>query len=158
MSVVSKSGISFSSARVRGFTLVELITVIILVGILSVSVMPRFFDQTIFLSRGFSGQVLASVRYAQKMAVALRQYTCVSIAGNVITLTQGATSICGGNLPDPAGQSAYSITAPNGVTVGNASFYFDALGRPNFTTQQTITISGGAPTVLIEAETGYVHQ
>ena len=37
----------------QGFTLVELVTVIVLLGILSVYVAPRIFDLGIFKERGF---------------------------------------------------------------------------------------------------------
>ena len=43
------------SVRQRGFTLIELIMVMVIVGILAVFVAPRFFDAGLFRSRGFSG-------------------------------------------------------------------------------------------------------
>ena len=49
----------------RGFTLIELIMVMVVVGILAVFVAPRFFDANVFKSRGFADQVQATLRYAQ---------------------------------------------------------------------------------------------
>lgn len=140
----------------RGFTMTELVTIIVIIGILGAIVAPRFFDRNTFDSRGFYDQVISTLRYAQKTAIAQHRFVCVSITGNNnITLEQGATNACGGNVTDPAGAASYSITAPGGVTVDNAAFNFNALGRPS--AAQDIAVSGYATHVVVEAETGYVH-
>lgn len=144
----------------RGFTLIELVTVMIIVGILAVAVVPRFFGTNIFQSRGFADQVQASLRYAQKEAIAQRSNVCVTLAASTITLTianaSGAAVPCTVNLPFPSGGN--SITAPSGVTLSSspsATFNFDALGRT--ATAQTISVSGATDNIVVEAETGYVH-
>ena len=52
-----------------GFTLVELITVMILVGILAVVAIPRMIVRT-FDERGFHDAVKAAVQHARRVAVA----------------------------------------------------------------------------------------
>lgn len=141
-------------ARNSGFTVVELITVIVLVGILAAVAAPRFFDRGIFDSRGFHDQAIAALRYAQKSAIAQHRFVCVAITANNITLTQGATNACGSPLADPSGAASYSISAPSDVTIGAASFSFDSLGTPS--AAQSIAVSGAA-TITVERETGYVH-
>lgn len=141
----------------RGFTLVELITTLVIAGVLAVYAAPRFMGSTIFQSRGFSDQVQASVRYAQKVAIAQNRFVCVTIAGNNLTLTLGSTNACGTNLQSLSGGGNYLINAPSNITVTNASFNFNAIGRPSAV--QNIAISGGGitTTIVVEAETGYVH-
>jgi MSHA pilin protein MshC len=151
----------------RGFTLIELIMTIIIVGVLAVAVAPRFFDANVFKSKGFADQVQSSLRYAQKEAIARRSYVCVALAASSITLTTGATSACGSNLIPPVGQpsscpsATYKICAPSGITLTSlpvappVSFSFDALGST--AVQQTITVSGAPNNIVVEAETGYVH-
>lgn len=148
----------------NGFTLVELITVLVIVGILAVAVMPRFFDRTSFDSRAFYDQTISTLRYAQKLAIAQRRFVCVEIAGGVITLTYDKTppsvahtaAACpGSTLINPTtGASPYTMVAPSGVTVTAANFNFDALGST--AAKQTITVSGYGD-VIVEAGTGYVH-
>lgn len=144
----------------RGFTLVELIMTMVIIGIIAAVAAPRFFDSSAFQSRGFADQVKASLRYAQKAAIAQRRNVCVVMTASNITLTiasvSGAASVCDANLAFPAGGN--SITAPSGVTLSaaTASFVFDALGRPSVA-QNTITISGATSPIVVEAETGYVH-
>jgi len=127
----------------RGFTLTELITVIVIVGILAVAVLPRFFTVSDFEDRGSADQVKAALRFAQKTAIA--QHTPVSV-----TLAQGAspdctTTLTGGNL---------TCTVKSALT-GAGTYTFDALGRPSPNAQSTVTIGG--TTITIELETGYVH-
>ncbi|WP_278386443.1 pilus assembly FimT family protein [Stutzerimonas kunmingensis] len=57
-------------AEQRGFTIVELIMVIVILGIISAVALPRFFDRNTFDERFYFEEVLSSVRYAQKLAVA----------------------------------------------------------------------------------------
>lgn len=146
--------------RQFGFTMVELVMTMVIIGIVAAVAVPRFFDNNVFQSRGFADQVAASLRYAQKVAIAQRRNVCVAFTANSVTLTvassAGATSPCNTPLQSPTGDAAYVITAPASVafTVAPADFNFDALGRPSAATVGTI----GSTTITVEAETGYVHQ
>jgi len=141
-----------------GFTLVELIMVMVIVGILAIAVVPRFFDANVFKSRGFADQVQASLRYAQKEAIAQHRYVCAAFTSNSITLSIGATAACGTPLLSPTG-GPYVITAPAGIAFAAVptAFSFNALGQPTLNAKQTISITGATNGITIEAETGYVH-
>lgn len=148
----------------RGFTLVELVAVIVILGVIAMVAAPRFFDINTYDNRGVRDQVISTLRYAQKAAIAQRCFICVVISGNAVTLTYDTTppstvhaaASCPGNpLTNPAtGSAPYTVSASNGVTVTAATFNFDALGRPS--APQSITVSGNAP-ITVETETGYVH-
>ena len=158
-----------SSARVRlfessanrnqhGFTLIELIMTMVIVGVLAVAVVPRFLGASMFQSRGFADQVQAALRYAQKEAIAQHQFVCAAFTTNSVTLSTGATAGCGTTLLSPTG-GAYAITAPAGTTFAAvpAGLSFNALGQPNPNSKQTISINGASNSIIVEAETGYVH-
>lgn len=127
----------------RGFTLTELIMVIVIVGILSVAVLPRFFDNDAFQQRGAADQVKSALRFAQKAAVA--KHTPVSV-----TVAQGTTD-CVTNL------TGLLLTCTVAVLDAGANTYtFDALGKLTApAAPATLTIGG--TTITIEVETGYVH-
>lgn len=153
MSAVTRSSASTTPCVLvaqRGFTMVELVMTIVILGIISAVAIPKFFDNSVFQSRGFADQVKATVRYAQKAAIAQHRFICVAVAANTVTLTQGTTAVCGGAL---AGYTP--VTAPSGITVSNANFSFDTLAKPS--AAQSLTVSGNATALLVEAETGYVH-
>ena len=137
--------------------MVELVTVMIIVGLLAAVGLPRFFNSSSFDTRKFSDEVGASVRYAQKSAVAKQRTICVTITNNTLTLTRSTSNggTCTEDLGGPDGAASYQIKSPNGITISNASFSFDNQGRPS--AAQTITISGdGTRTITVAEESGYV--
>ena len=150
--------------EMTGFTLVELVMTLVIAGILAAVVAPRFFDNNVFQSRGFADQVQASLRYAQKEAIAQHRNVCVTFtlpAPSTITLRiamlSGAASPCDTDLISPTGVP-YLIRAPAGIAFAASptAFSFDALGTPT-NAPQTINISGATNGIIIEAQTGYVH-
>lgn len=159
----------------QGFTLIELVVTMVLIGILAITVLPRFADLLSFDTRGYADQAGASLRYAQKIAVAQRRRIQVAVTTSSVTLTHcavavgsdacsAATTTCNGVVTNPAGGNAYVIAAPTGVSISPAAtFRFDCLGRPmqNDTTAlatTTFTVAGDSNIgVTVETETGYVH-
>lgn len=137
--------------------------VMVVVGILAVFVAPRFFDAGIFRSQGFADQVQASLRYAQKVAIAQRRFVCVAFNTaadpDTVTLTTGPTAACGTPLQSPTGDASYEIGAPANTTFAAvpANFSFDPQGSPSFAVTSTVTVTGAANAITIEANTGYVH-
>ena len=147
--------------RDGGFTLIELIMVMVIIGILAVSILPRFADQSIFEARGFHDETISLLRYAQKSAIAQRRTVCVAFTSATATLSitsAAGSSTCGTNLTGPKGTTPYIVTANPGINYASVpiDFNFNALGRPS--TSQTLQVSGITPTITIEAETGYVHE
>ena len=165
--------------------MIELITVIVIVGILAAVAVPRFVQRETFDARTFTDQNLNMLRYAQKLAIAQNRRVFAVLNTNRIALCFSAACGAADQVRAPSGTNSRSpntVTAcgnvaawfcegrPNNVTYTppTAVFYFNALGRPflatdvdpvsTFTRMQ-ISISGAGVTrnVIVEAETGYVH-
>ena len=162
------------SHRHQGFTLVELIMVIVLLGILAAVAAPRMFNTTDFYARGFHDETLAYLRYAQKTAIAQRRTVCVtfSAAGvkpgtvNLKTAAAAGTNSCPNDLTGPKGESPAKLEARAGVgfsSLDTTSFNFDGQGQPVTSagaaqTTQTIQIDSVSNSIKVETATGFVHE
>ena len=152
-----------------GFTLVELIMVMVLMGILATVALPRF-NFSGFNEVGFRDKLKATLEFARKSAVAQRRITCITLAGNSLALTidNVPTDAPGaGTCPrqlvlsvsDAAcGGPANAVCAPNGIALaGPAAISFDPLGRPSAAAVYTVTGGTSGYTINVTAETGYVY-
>ena len=163
--------------RESGFTLIELIIVMILIGVLAVAAIPRFFDRT-FDERGFHDAVKAAVQHARRVAVASRRFVCVTTTAGtgataVVSIAMDTTlpEAAAGNVscttnvalaaPGRGCAASNQVCAPAGVTLGGDSVIFDPLGRSVTATRavtgvSSITVSN-APSITIQPETGWVQ-
>jgi len=141
-----------------GFTLPELLAVIVIASILAIVALPRLWGST-FDEEQLYDETFAALRYAQRTAVAYQRNVCVTFSGgNQLSLTYapnyGTGQPCGSALPSGTGAS-YVVTAPGTTSYLTASsFSFNLLGVPS--TGQTISLSGGK-SITVAADTGYVH-
>jgi MSHA pilin protein MshC len=138
----------------EGFTLVELIVTMIIIGIMAAVIMPRFASQSDFEAKGFHDETIAMLRWAQKSAVAQRRAVCAAFNANGVALSiatvAGDASACDGVLMLPNTPHGGS-----GLTSSIGSLRFLASGATNQASNQTVTIA--AQVITIEADTGYVH-
>lgn len=151
--------------RQQGFTLIELITVIVILGIVSAVALPRLTDRSAFQARGFEDEVFAALRHARALAVASGCNVQVGIAGNAYVLNQQTGCDSGGftlAVMDPATQDpTYTGTAPIGITLSAApaTFEFDALGQSvvaGVPTNIVLTLGGNANrTITVFGSTGF---
>ena len=151
-----------NARNLRGFTLVELVLVMVIAGILAAVAMPRLVGNNGFSTRGFADELAATLRFAQKLAVAQRRAVFVQITAADASLCYVATTPCpaADQAPGPGGEKPYTITAPNGVAIAPATTLgFAASGRPDITAQLTLQVVGAATyPIRVERETGYVHE
>ena len=159
-----------------GFTLVELVVILIVTGILAVAVVPRFFGNE-FEERGFHDGLKAALQHARHMAIASRRYVCVTNtngagAGAMVTVMMDTNLPEAGTAPVnctvavdlPAtrqGCAANAVCAPNGVALGGGGVIFDPLGRSvtngkALAAVVTLTVSNEA-NITVQPETGWVQ-
>jgi MSHA pilin protein MshC len=144
------------TSRQRGFTLIELIMVLVMLGVLAVFAAPRMLNSGDFKARGFHDETLSLLRYAQKTAIAQRRTVCVALKDTGVTLTMDT------NASAPDGVCDAALVPPNvprggeGLSWSVPAFEYRALGDTNQAANIHIAISNAEP-ITIEAATGYVH-
>jgi MSHA pilin protein MshC len=159
----SSSDTRSAGRKQAGFTLVELVVVIVIVAILGAIAMPKFFDNRAFAERGFYEEVAAAIKFAQKTAVATGCDVRVAISAGTYEARQqqsvaGTCDRADATFPTPVTLSdgqALAGSAPTGVTLGpDLTFVFGTLGDTDLGADQAVTV--GPYTLTIEAASGYV--
>jgi MSHA pilin protein MshC len=140
--------------------MIELITVILLVGILGAIGASRFFDDKLFKARAYADQAKFMIRYAQKLAIAQNREVFVRSDVNGFAVCLDAACSAANLAPDPSSAnngSSYTkgycvnggVYVLNWMCVGKPAdvvvtttparnelaaggyFFFDAMGRPH---------------------------
>lgn len=147
--------------RAAGFTLIELVTVMILLGILAAVAIPRMTGLSDYRALEFRDRTVTTLRYAQKTATSHRRMVCVAFAADSVTLTIDADPLVAGcdtplNLPGAANNVLASTDPANAAfTGGNDAFDFlpDGTG-----VDRTIGVSGqDNNNIVVVGATGLVQ-
>lgn len=144
--------------RLHGYTLIELVTVLVLIGALAVFASAQFRTQG-FERYAFREELISAARYAQKIALASGCEVRLQVDGSGYGLYYrdgGSDTTCGSGgfgtpVQDPAGGGAYSGSSDavtNSLTV--------TFGTDGTTSGGTVNVQG-QPDIVIESGTGYVH-
>jgi len=137
-------------AEPQGYTMMELIMVVVLIAVVSVSVLPKFFDTSSITVEGAAEMVAADIRYTQELAMS-------SNDDKKVDFTQDSSTYTLKNSGDIVFRT---VKLPSGVTVSSASiiFTFNSLGEPTAGGGSSVTLSAGADTktITVDSYTGRV--
>jgi MSHA pilin protein MshC len=140
-----------------GFSLIELVVVMVIAGILAALAIPRFTGEET-RATWYTEEVTAAVRFAQRQAVAQRRNVFVCVALNSVSI--GYDAACTGAAPQTAAivTIPQQLVAPGNVTLGASTtpFSFNGLGQPSPIAGVSITLTGAGKSVNVTGETGYV--
>ncbi len=156
-----------------GFTLVELVAVILIVAVMAFFAMPSLSGSTTYRALAFHDDTVSALRYAQKSAVSHRRLVCAALTSTSVQLTiasaNPAPTCTATTLNDPGGNAFY---AKSGDTTNvqfsafPATLYFqpsglvtsDAAGALAVGSASEITfLNSTATSIAVWGATGYVN-
>ncbi len=145
--------------RSAGFTTIELVVVITMLGILAAIAVPRMTGLSDYRVLEFHDRVVVALRHAQKSATSHRRQVCVAFTATTVTLTiaQANPGACIAPLSLPGSASNVLQSGDTTNAVFNpvpAAFNFLADGTTG--ADRNVVVSGQTPIVVIGA-TGHVH-
>lgn len=151
----------------RGFTAVELITVLVLVGVLAVVAMPRLDAGLSLRGAAWRDQVQAGLMHARSQAQGHRRLVCLTLATGELRLAIASTnpaSACNTVIKGPDDDARWAHDG-NGIALTQSpagTLYFQPDGRitsdgaGSSAVNVGITLTG-EPTLQLTGETGHVR-
>lgn len=132
----------------KGFSLIELVTVMILLGVVSVVLFSRVGSASTAPMQSGRDDLIAALFFAQQTAMAR--------SGVQLVVTANSVSVTENGAPIVIDSKGYPLSFASGVSVTPKTFIYDKLGR---TTAGTITLSapGGISASVVVEASGYAH-
>ncbi|MDX1516204.1 MAG: GspH/FimT family pseudopilin [Woeseiaceae bacterium] len=146
-----------------GYTIVEVVLVIVILAVLGTVAGPRFFDNASFDERTYYDELVSALRYAQKVAVASGCRVQVQIAAASYSASQqtGSLGHCDAadtSYPTPVRLSSgdpLAGNAPAGTLTSPAlTLIYTPLGSTDLLANQALVV--GSRTLVVQADSGLV--
>lgn len=141
----------------KGFTLIELISILVIIAIISVTLIARSTPTDTFQLQASRDQLVAAFFSAQQKAMVQSQAIQLSTSGNMIDIKQDTNSdgIFASEASLSIGGIAYPWSLRANQSLSNSNFIFNRLGE---TTAGTISVSIGDNSILVTVSaTGFAE-
>lgn len=153
----------------NGYTVVELITVMVIIGILAAFAVPRITQTSDFAAVAYRNEVLSALHHAHKSAISHRHLVCATIAPSNVKLTiksAPAVAGCDANLTSLGGNTyaskdAAAVATGAFVNAAQPTLFFQPNGEitdgaGNVIAAGSIGITGSTA-IRIDGSTGHVE-
>lgn len=150
-------------SRARGFTLIELSMVVVILGLLSVVALPKLVQSTT-LSLHAHGELLAAeLRRVQWQATSGKLTLCVVTTATQLSVHPYASQCqLGEPVTDPLTLSAWVVSLPSALTLTDTAsalpLWFNSWGQPNRAGAWRLAAASSPASVVLElaALTGFI--
>jgi MSHA pilin protein MshC len=141
--------------RAHGYTMIEMIVVLTVMGTLAAVAIPRMTDRTALQERGFQDDVRSLLRHSRKVAVSQQRDVCVLLTPAQASAVYANGAACNAAAPvaAPGSTDPFVIRVPTGVTLSGAPLVrFNTTGQPVPNVNHVINV--GALPLTVSRETG----
>lgn len=153
-----------SPMKEAGFTLMELIIVIVVVGVLSAYAMMKNGSASVFSLLSQAQKMASDIKHVQSMATVMGKSLTISATAGAngtysVSCTTAVAAPCNTNpVINPATGTAFTISLEKGVvlTPSQGTLVINSMGRPASAAQYVLSSDGTSVTVDVAALTGHV--
>lgn len=135
-----------------GFSLLELVVVIVLMGVLAAMAAPRLMNND-SQARAMATQLLGSLRQAQRMAATHNRDVCVVVAAGSVRFTMAASAGTGVACTATALGTVDDSSDTLDVTLTSPSMSFTSTGNFRFTPKGNLATNTGAAIPILQTIT-----
>lgn len=133
-----------------GFTLIELVAILVIIGVLSLTLLSRSANQGMTDVLAGRDQLVAALFFAQQKAMTVSDPVAVIVGGNSIDVRVGGISVQGDSFN-------YPLLLPAQVSISAATInYLNRLGEVN-ATSLTLTHADGSNATVTVTGAGYAY-
>jgi MSHA pilin protein MshC len=140
-----------------GFTLIELIAVLVILGVLSVAAIGRFLSPDLYALQAARDQTLLCIQAAQQLAMSQARSVRVILSGVSLDVRKDANNngVFASDESVVLGAVTYPIALTQGVSISAVTLNFNSLGEVAASTV-TLTQQTRSLTITISA-TGFAR-
>lgn len=136
------------TSKEKGFSLIELIAVMVILSVVSITVTARFSDGKVASVQAGRDDVIAALFFAQQTSMA-RNNIQVVVSATSVSVTENGIAIS-------LNQDAYPLNFPANVTATAATFIYDKLGRVSSAGSITLSLDGTSAVITVDGS-GYAY-
>jgi MSHA pilin protein MshC len=134
-----------TTAAMRGFTMIEVVVVLLVIGVLSAFAMSKYSSTATYSLKSQTEVIKNHLRYAQTRAMNSNDYWGINFAGSSYTFFSSTNPSTPVMLP---GEDSSVATIPYGITTTTGIVVFDTWGKP-YTDAAGASIQTGNRNIIV---------